>query len=353
MYSGGPGGTLRPFLDFRVARILLVAGTASCWSRWDVADDVKLPYGCVGQLNWYPDCDLDGFGDPDAQLVTTECQLELDASDAANSGCPVQEGVIPLAANQIDCDDADPDVTARTGICPKQIGEGLEYNPVTQRDEMLEAPSECVHGVLAGGVEYVATCGNSPQLDAAEARSSCVRWGGSLADPEAEEESDGFVGLARVRTESEGLTNLLAELEADGVRALWIDLSYDFEEGTWSYENAGADNLPQSFLPCPGDAPTLADFVEDVNPDLVNQDSDGDGVPDSTEREVGTDPDDASSVSDARPSERLALIKRDGQDAWCWGAPGRFGLPVAEAYTMCQRPPPKADLYAEAPAAEE
>lgn len=337
-----------------VALVAVLAPLGGCFSYWDLAADENLEYGCSGKLNWYPDCDRDGFGAPGAGVVVTDCELQLDDADIAASGCEAGEG-IPLASNQLDCDDTDPGVTANVGICPQQIGEGQYIDPLTGFLVERETPSNCVIGAQAGGVEYVATCfdeneaRSSVELSAEESSTGCVRWGGSLRNDEAADEIEGFVGLARLRTESDGLTALLDEISATGVRAVWLDLSYDFAESSWSYQGAGdADNIPQAWLPCPGPEPSLADFVDDVNPNLVNQDSDGDGVPDMVELEQGTDPHNSNDVSNERTGDRLALILQD-DGVWCWGAPARFGLPAATAYALCQRPIPDPRIYAVSP----
>ncbi len=330
---------------------LALAGSGGCGSYWDIRPDDSLQYGCSGVLNWYPDCDRDGFGEFTAQPIAVECEGNLDEQDAANAGCQAggPEDAPPLASNRLDCDPQDPQVTANVGSCPQQIGEGAYLDPYSGEWTQIDAPSSCYRGLVAGDVEYVATCDPSPQLASAQAITSCRLWGGSLAK-DVPEEADGYVGLARVRTAPPGMVEWLADLESAGVRALWLDLSYDPSSGDWTYASAQGGDIPIDFPACDeGRQPTLADVWVEINPATLEQDSDDDGVPDRIEREVGTDPDDASSVSTDRGVDRLALLKLDGRTDWCWGAPSRYDLPPRSAFAFCQRPLPSPERYAEAP----
>lgn len=349
---------MRPFTVFHrfgaaPAVALVLGGAGGCGSYWDIRADDQLQYGCSGVLNWYPDCDRDGFGDYTAEPIAVECQGNLDEQDAANAGCQAggPEDAPPLAANRIDCDPNDAQVTANVGICPQQIGEGSYLDPYSGQWEQVSAPSSCYRGFVTGDVEYVATCDPSPQLTSAQAITSCERWGGSLAKAGTAEEAEGYVGLARVRTAPTGMAEWLAGLEAAGVRALWLDLSWDPSTGDWTYQSEQGGDIPIDFPACDeGRQPTLEDIWVEINPSALVQDSDSDGVPDRIEREVGTDPDDAGSVSTDRGVDRLALIKLDGRDDWCWGAPSRYDLPARTAFAFCQRPVPQSQKYAEAPA---
>ncbi len=348
---------MRPFTVLRrfgAAQLAagMLAGVGGCGSYWDIRPDDELEYGCSGVLNWYPDCDRDGFGDRTASPIAVECEGNLDEADALSANCQASdvEAAPPLAPNQLDCDGDDPTVTANMGICPERIGEGAYRDPYSGEWVQVEAPSTCVRGLVAGDVEFVATCGSSPQLSSAQSITSCERWGGSLRD-DALEENQGYVGLARLRTAPAGMEEFLADLEGQGVTALWIDLSYDPATREWTYPTG---DIPIDFPACDdANPPTLGDIWTEVNAAALERDTDGDGVPDRIEREVGTDPDDRSSVSSERGVDRLALLKIRGRDGWCWGAPSRYDLPARSAYPLCQRPLPKAEKYAEAPAKDE
>ncbi len=350
---------MRPFFPFgrtSFARssfpfaAVLLSGLSGCGAYWDIAEDEELAYGCSGALNWYPDCDRDGFGEPTGVPIAVDCESNLDDEDVANAGCQVVEGErLPLASNAIDCDPADGQITARTGICPESIGEGEYLDPYSGEWTFVPTPSSCVRGFVAGDTEYLATCEGSPPLTAQRAATSCELWAGSLLDA-SKPEVEGYGGLARLRTPGEGFATFLSDLEAQNVRALWLDLSWDHQNDAWNYQgDSELGNVPIDFPPCAGPAPSLEDIWVEVNPTALFQDLDEDGVPDRVEREVGTDPNDPSSVEpNARGVDRLALVKPDGGD-WCWGPPGRFDLDPRLAYTLCQRPLPKPEVYSEAP----
>jgi hypothetical protein len=289
------------------AGLVLGLGTvAGCVSYWDLRRGEELPYGCTGELLWFPDADADEWGDPGT-------------SGEPSCGPITDQG--RTASNALDCDDSDPGITGRVGsICPDQMA-------------FLQGGTPCVEGIQVGNSELVATCGGSPPVFPDPAAADCGHWSSWDTSLGSDAPQPINLGLAALETEPESnaVTTWLAE--AGEPRAVWVDLRWvgSIESGTWQWP----DGTAPTWIPaCGAQEPVPADFF----PHLV----------------AGTPEGDAT-LQDSLRYVRLALIF-DGT-SWCRGVPPEAydeatDTTFAAAHALCERPRPVLADYAVEPDAD-
>ncbi|MEZ4234615.1 MAG: hypothetical protein R3F59_00300 [Myxococcota bacterium] len=279
---------------------------AGCVSYWDLRKGEELPYGCVGELLWYPDADGDKWGDP---------------GTTGKPSCGPVEQENRTASNARDCDDSDGGVTGRVGaICPAQMA-------------FLEGGTPCVEGLQVGDSEIIASCGASPQVDAETAASDCVQWSGWDTEQPADAVQPMNRGLAALETEAEynSVTTWLAE--GGEPRIVWVDLRWSgpVDGGAWTWP----DGTAPTWVPaCAGGETSPADFFPDLVPGLPESDA---------------------TLEESVRWVRQALIF-DGT-AWCRGVPDAVFSEAqqrsyAGAQVLCERPRPVLSDFAVRPDGE-
>lgn len=275
-------GALRGFL----VGSSIVASSTACVSRWDLANDTALPIGCQ-EVTPFVDADGDGWG--------SEVERELDE--------PVCVATLPelTAANDLDCDDGDPEITGRVGdYCPGSLDDG---------------------GNVAGRIldlrEFVAFREAASLMRYTAATERCTGW----ATERAELPVEGQRGLATLQDQAErALTDWLDDLSVGVGYAAFVDLSWSETEQdpSWRWPDGTA---PEFFPFCNGE-PAPEDFL-------------GEDLP--------SDPDRDARLTEIRTNARLALVKRASD--WCYGVPDFQDTPPDRAYAICERPAPSPTDY--------
>ncbi len=255
--------------------VLLVA----CGSTWDLRSGDVLAIGCV-EVSTFVDDDDDGWGGP-GDLGQIACVTALPAG---------------AAGNDLDCDDADPDVTGFVGrTCPS----GLD-------------PEGRVAGQVVGQREFVALDGTAEPVRYTTAVALCEGW----AIESSESGLSGQRGLATVQDTGE-LQALPKWLEGlPGVvpgYAGFVDLRWSEADAGWRWPDGGEPDG----LPFCDESPGLEDFLIDLAP---------------------TDPQRDALLDQVAEEARLTLTL--GDDGWCWGTPGNAGFAPQEALALCERPAP-------------
>jgi len=299
-----------------ISTTLLLAG---CGSHWDIRKGDNLGVGCAA-INFYPDADEDGWGDPGAEPAVM-CNADVEAG--------------LTASNARDCDDGDIAITGQVGeVCP---------------DGLVVADGGAIGhgGVALGESEFAYVFGTTaPVVRHAMATNSCGAWGGV---------DDQGADLGSLATFS-AIAELDAVLSAlDG--ALPAGLSYagfvgigwegELSSGAWSFVDESGDGLITSDLDWCGVEPTPGDFFPLLN---IN------------------DPDHAAAIEEQLPELRLALVRQDS-GSWCLGLPweaipagvqsqldadpdymdpdGTYRYTTSDAHLICKRPQPDATAHVE------
>lgn len=245
----------------------LVAG---CGSSWDIRKGDKLVYGC-NESFFYPDADLDGWGDPSAEGVLL-CSADVEAG--------------LTAANGRDCDDGDPDVTGKINLCPDDLAESGTGNPIAYG------------GRVVGEVEFAFVHGGDAQvLENRMATAQCELWAG-----EVDGASAGSLATFASQTEVQQAQDAIDVARPDGPYAGFVGLEWtgDLTVGDWEWIDDSDDGLIDSvFSWCNGSPPVPGDFFPELNT---------------------ADPAHFDAFNDALPHLRLAMVRQES-GSWCLGLP--------------------------------
>lgn len=249
-----------------VALSIALAGLAACGTSWEVRDGQIGPGECRLKP-WFLDADADGWGD-DVEPVWA-CEAVAEDSFTAR--------------NNLDCDDASDQLTARLdAACPVDVLPGAD-------DILAWSGAEA---------EMFLTFGASPQVSALQAEAACAHWGGALATPATPQEL--AVVQDRIDTELPGTEP-------------WVGfVGVGWAEGEWAWLDAGVPF--ESIGLCGGELPVTTYDPLHPDPELAGQ------------------------PWPEQPIPRLALVRSDA--GWCLGEPA-----ADSAWIVCERETPNPSDY--------